>query len=381
MIKIASINEIKSGKVSDIYFIRTEKILRSKGIDKNVVAEFSAKSLPGGIPWAVFSGLSDVLDLLKDIPVDVEAIPEGSIFTSDVPVMTISGKYLDFGKFETTILGLICQASGIATQAARFSVAAKGRPILSFGTRRMHPSICAVIDRNAYIGGCSGISTIFSGEVLGLEPSGTVPHSLILLFGDTVEAIKAFDDVIPGNVPRIALIDTFNDEKFEAVRVAEAMGESLYGVRLDTPASRRGNFKKILREVRWELDVRGYKNVKIIVSGGLDIEDVKELNDYVDSYGVGTSISNARVVDFSMDIVEIEGKKIAKRGKMSGKKDVYVGNSPLDIEVVYKGMLPTAEDYRKLTRKYMEKGKIVTDIPDDFEIRRYVLSQLRELEV
>ncbi|RKY47983.1 MAG: nicotinate phosphoribosyltransferase, partial [Candidatus Neomarinimicrobiota bacterium] len=60
---------------------------------------------------------------------------------------------------------------------------------------------------------------------------------------------------------------------------------------------------------------------------------------------------------------------------------VYVGNSPLDIEVVYKGMLPTAEDYRKLTRKYMEKGKIVTDIPDDFEIRRYVLSQLRELEV
>src|SRR4030067_3394565 len=151
---------------------------------------------------------------------------------------------------------------------------------------------------------------------------GTMPHALIICMGSTVEAIKAYDEVLESKFKRVALIDTFLDEKFEALNVAEAMGKKLFGIRLDTPSSRRGDFYRILEEVKWELDLRGYKNVKLFVSGGIKEEDIPVLNPVVDAYGIGTSISNAPVVDFAMDIMEVEGKPLAKRGKWSGSKRV-----------------------------------------------------------
>ena len=106
-----------------------------------------------------------------------------------------------------------------------------------------------------------------------------MPHALILLLGDTVRAVREFDGAVDPKVPRICLIDTLQDEKFEAIRVAEAMERRLSGVRLDTPSSRRGNFRRILREVRWELDLRGHSHVDILVSGGIGEEDVAALCD------------------------------------------------------------------------------------------------------
>jgi len=116
-------------------------------------------------------------------------------------------------------------------------------------------------------------------------------------------------------VHRVVLVDTFCDEKNESLRVAEALGKDLYGVRLDTPSSRRGDIRKILQEVRWELDYRGYHHVRLFVSGGIDEEEIISLRDIVDSFGVGTSISNAPVLDLAMDIVEIESRPMAKRGR------------------------------------------------------------------
>ena len=152
---------------------------------------------------------------------------------------------------------------------------------------------------------------------------GTIPHALVLMVGDTVEALRAFHEAIDPKVRRVALIDTLQDEKFEAIRVAEALGKDLYAVRLDTPSSRRGDFYRILEEVRWELDYRGFDHVKLIVSGGIDEYEMLKLNPLVDAYGVGTSIANAPVLSFALDIMEIEGKPMAKRGKRSGSKQVY----------------------------------------------------------
>jgi len=196
------------------------------------------------------------------------------------------------------------------------------RTLLSFGSRRMHPAITPMIDRSAYIGGFDGVSVVKSAEMLGIEPSGTMPHSLVLLCGDTVKASEAFDEAVGKKVPRTVLIDTFQDEKFEALRVAEAMGKKLSAVRLDTPGSRRGDFLQILKEVRWELDLRGFTWVKLFVSGGITEDDIPVLNEVVDGYGIGTSLSNSPVIDFALDIVEIEGKPIAKRGKESGRKNL-----------------------------------------------------------
>ncbi len=322
MFHIASDEDILSGKVTDVYFERTRQILQAEGLDAHVVAEFVVKSFPGRRTWGIFAGLEEAAPLIEKLPVKVQSVAEGTIFRANEPVFIIEGNYLDFGRYETALLGYFCQASGIATRAARCRLAAGPRPVLSFGARRMHPALAPMIERNAYIGGCDGVATVKSAEVLGLQPSGTIPHALILIMGDTVQAMKAFDKHIDKGIHRVALVDTFNDEKIEAVRVAEALGERLFAIRMDTPGSRRGDWVEIMREVRWELDLRGYNHVKIFLSGGLNEESILRYNQYADAYGVGTALSSAPVLDYSMDLVEINGKPIAKRGKTSGRKDL-----------------------------------------------------------
>lgn len=314
--------DILNGKITDVYFDRALAILKAKGINPVVKAEFIAKSLPDGWKWALFTGIDEALYLMKHLKIRVRAMKEGTVFYPYEPVMEIEGRYQDFCVFETAILGLICQASGVATKAARVKKLAGERLVMSFGARRMHPILAPMIERNAFIGGCDGVAVVKSAEAIGTTPVGTMPHALILCMGSTVEAIKAYDEVLPPEVKRVALIDTFLDEKFEVLNVAQAMGDKLYAVRFDTPGSRRGNFFRILEESRWELDLRGYKHVKFFVSGGINEEDIPVLNPVVDGYGIGTSISNAPVIDFAMDIVEVDGKPLAKRGKWSGSKRV-----------------------------------------------------------
>ena len=325
-------------------------------------------------------------NILKGLNIKIRAVREGTIIKPYQPILEIEGMYTDFGILETAILGLICQSSGVATKAARCKKAAGNKPVMSFGARRVHPVIAPMVERSAFIGGCDGVSVVYDAEMIGEEPTGTMPHALILIIGDTVEATRAFDEVIDPKVKRVALIDTFNDEKIEALRVAEALKEKLYAVRLDTPSTRRGDFLRILEEVRWELNLRGFNYVKIIVSGGLDEGKILQLNQFVDSYGVGTSISNARVIDFAMDIVEIEGKPLAKRGKMSGVKrvlrcaDCYADkvvalNQDIDSRCQCGG---TFED---LLNPWYENGTFAFGGQSPQEIRKYVLEQLKHFEL
>jgi nicotinate phosphoribosyltransferase len=166
------------------------------------------------------------------------------------------------------------------------------------------------------------VASVASAEQIGIQPVGTMAHALILLLGEE-RALRAFDRVLDRRIPRVALVDTYQDEKFGAVAAALTLGKRLAAVRLDTPASRRGDFSTILREVRWELDERGFNDVRIFVSGGLDEHEILRLNRFADAYGVGTAISNAPVIDFALDIVEVDGKPRAKRGKLSGRKHLW----------------------------------------------------------
>ncbi|MBP8625248.1 MAG: nicotinate phosphoribosyltransferase [Syntrophorhabdales bacterium] len=386
MFYIADFDDIKKGRITDVYFVKTLEILRKKGIDKRVRAEFIVKRLPEGKSWAVFTGIEEVAKIIEGLNIKVRTMREGTIIKPYQPVLEIEGMYTEFGILETTILGLICQSSGVATKAARCKKAAGKRPVMSFGARRIHPAIAPMIERSAFIGGCDAVSVVYDAEVLGEEPAGTMPHALILLFGDTVEATKAFDEVIDRKIKRISLIDTFNDEKVEAIRVADALKERLYAVRLDTPSTRRGDFLKIIEEVRWELDIRGYKHVKIYVSGGVDENKIMQLNPLVDAYGVGTSITNARVIDFAMDIIEIEGKPIAKRGKMSGAKRVLRCQNcyadmvvPMNMEVDLK--CNCGGTMTDLLVPWYENGTFIMESVTPQEMRRYVLEQLEYFEL
>ena len=326
----ASEEDIRSGYTMDVYFARTKRILEACGkADVPVWAEFTGSSLPRGWKWAVYCGLQEVLNLLEGTDVSVYSIPEGTIFrprtenSVRIPLMNINGAYTRFGEMETAILGMLCQPSGIATAAARTKIAAKWKTVFAFGNRRMHPAISGVIDRSAYIGGCDAVSSHIGGDITGTVPVGTVPHALMLMMGSNDSAFKAFDEIIEPEVPRIMLIDTFSDERTAALDACRSV-KDLKGVRLDTPGSRRGNFKELINEVRWELDMYGYKNVDIIVSGGLDEDSVSAIADTcVAGFGVGTSISNAPTLDLSMDLVEKDGKPISKRGKFGGRKYAY----------------------------------------------------------
>ncbi len=381
---IATEEDILNGVVTDIYFVRTTKILRTKGIRKKVRMEFHVMKLPSRHEWAVFAGLEEALYLLKDKPVTVYAVPEGTIFRAGEPLMIVEGYLDDFAVYETPLLGILRHYSSIATKAARIKKLAGNRTVLFFGLRALHPAISPMVDRAAYIGGVDAVSGVASTKYLGLKPQGTMPHALIIALGDTVTAWKAFDEVIEEDVPRIMLVDTFYDERLEALMAAQALGSRLYGVRLDTPSSRRGNMRQIVEEVRWTLDIHGYKHVKIVVSGGIDEKEIVELRDIVDAFGVGTSIAMPPSIDISADIVEVfednGWRPITKRGKLPGAKQVYRKRPGLnDVVTLLDAPVKVAEDYEPLLKKYMENGKLLVELPKLEDIRNYVLEQLSEL--
>jgi len=391
MFHTATEQDVVRGDITDVYFTRTVEILRKNNINKKVKAELAVKSLPENYHWGILAGTEEFLALIErlNLPLNVRAVREGTLFRIHQPVIEIEGRYLDFCIYETAFLGLLCQASGIVTRAARCVDAARGKPVVCFGARRIHPIIAPLVERYAYLGGCEGVAGVKSASELGIEPSGTMPHALILLYGDTVEATRAFYDSFGHRVNIISLVDTFNDEKFEAIRVAEALGDKVSALRLDTPASRKGSLLDILREIRWELDLRGHKNIRLFLSGGLTEESIRELNELADGYGVGTHISNAPTLDFSLDIVEIEGTPIAKKGKRSGSKSFF-RCSACQQEVVRANQAPPPRcecggEFVELLQTAIQKGKLTSEgrlSVEDFEgNREYIKTQVKAIHI
>jgi len=390
---ITSEDEIKRGDTTDIYFVRTKQILEAKGLEKtHVIAEVTSGDLPENWPWGILCGVEELARLFEGIPVDIYSMPEGAVFYSAdyrgfrEPVVRIEGPYGEFCVYETPLLGFICQASGIATRSARIRKVAKSRNLISFGIRRMHPAVSPMIDRAAFIGGFDAVSCLAGARATETKPVGTMPHALIIIIGDQVKAWKAFNSVVEDDVPRVALVDTYSDEKMEAIMAAEAL-KNLKAVRLDTPSSRKGDFAELVREVRWELDLRGYEHVKIFVSGGLNEESVNQLSKAgAEAFGVGTYVSNSPTVNFAMDIVEMNRKLCAKRGRLGGKKEVWRCQKCLtDMVLPINGPQPKCPKClgktERMLKPLVKKGKVIAKLPKPREIRNYVLRQLEKLSL
>ncbi|MFB6200883.1 MAG: nicotinate phosphoribosyltransferase [Halorhabdus sp.] len=358
---------IAAGRATDAYFDRTMEALEHAGKNPSVVAEVSADQFPTG-EFAVLAGLKDVAQLLAGRPIDVDALPEGQLFDHG-PVMRIEGRYQAFARLETSLLGFLSHPTGIATNALRARRAAPDSTVLSFGSRHVHPSLGAVVERSALLGGLDGISNVAGGEIIGHEAGGTMPHALVICFGrgNQEAAWQAFDEAVGPDVPRVALCDTYSDEVDEAIRAAETVAD-LDSVRLDTTSSRRGDFRRIVQEVRWELDARGHDDVGIFCSGGLDPTQLRQLRDVADGFGVGGYVSNADPKDFALDIVEIDGKPVAKRGKLSGKKAVYRTSG--DGHEVGLASEPGPTDAESLFEPLIRDGEIVREFDLDAARRR-----------
>src|SRR5437762_11265036 len=171
----ASDADIKRGEVYDVYVERTVEILRARGDRKRVKAEVYLKALPEDWEWAVLAGIEEAAALLEGVPVTVRAMDEGTLFAPYQPVLTLEGVYVDWARYETALLGVLFQASGIATKAARCKKAAGERQVISFGARRMHPALAPMIERNAFVGGCDGVVVTKAAELSGADLTGSIP--------------------------------------------------------------------------------------------------------------------------------------------------------------------------------------------------------------
>jgi nicotinate phosphoribosyltransferase len=312
--------EVVSGDTADVYFARAIDILGKENL--NPVATMEVFPRRDGI----LCGMEEVKALLAEVlpegQREVWALDEGEAMTAREVVLRITAPYRSYGLYETAIIGTLAHGSGWATAARECVNVAGGIPVIGFGARHVHPSVSGKMDYAAVVGGCAGCSSIDGARLAGIEPSGTMPHALILIVGDTVKATLLFDKHMPPEIPRVSLVDTFKDEAEESLRVAGALREKLQAVRLDTPGERGGVTIELVKEVRARLDLAGFQHVGIFVSGGFDPERIArfvEKGAPVTGFGVGSYISGATPIDFTADLHEVDGKPIAKRGRLPGK--------------------------------------------------------------
>jgi nicotinate phosphoribosyltransferase len=311
---------VLSGETSDIYFQRAREVMAREGLDPRVTMEV----FPNGD--GLLCGMQEVEALLRRVlpeGSEVLGLSEGDPFRAKEVALLITAPYLSFAIYETAILGILAQESGWATAARGCVEAAQGRPVVSFGARHIHPLVASYLDYAAIVGGCQSGSTPVGAKMVRAAPSGTMPHAMILCFGDTVEAAVAFDRHMPPEVPRIVLVDTFLDEPQEALRVAETLGQRLQGVRLDTPGERGGVTPDLVKEARARLDLASFSHVSLLVSGGLTPQRIRQFIEAgapVDAFGVGSYISGSPPIDFTGDLKVIEGRPVAKRGRIPGAR-------------------------------------------------------------
>jgi len=331
--------DVLSGETADVYFSRARAILEAERLDPVVTMEIFSRAS------GILCGAEEVIGYLREVFSEradrdghdrpaVESLADGDPFSPKEVVMRITARYTAFGLYETAILGILAQGSGWATAARHIVDVADPIPVIGFGARHVHPSVADQMDYASVVGGCVGASTPAGARLAGLAPTGTMPHALIIIFGDTVRAAQAFDRHIDPDVPRIVLVDTFKDEAEEALRVAEALGDRLWGVRLDTPSERGRVTPDLVKEVRARLDLAGHGHVRIVVSGGLDADRIaffKAQDTPVDSFAVGSAISDASPIDFTGDLKEIDGQPIAKRGRIPGRTE-NPRLRPVDLE-------------------------------------------------
>ena len=312
------LSSVINGDSADIYFLRTRDVLAREGLNPVAAMElFPARD-------GLLCGMREAVALLKRVlppGAEVWGLEEGEAMSRKETVLRITAPYQSYGIYETALAGYLSQESAWATAARECVEAADGVPVISFGARHVHPNVVAAMDYAAVVGGCASCSSVEGARLAGVAASGTMPHALIICLGDTVAAALAFDRHMPPDVPRTVLVDTFHDEAEESLRVAEAMRDRLQAVRLDTPGERGGVTPDLVKEVRARLDLAGFPSVQIFVSGGVTPERIATMGREgarVDGYGIGSYITSAPPIDFTADIHEIEGRPVAKRGRLPG---------------------------------------------------------------
>jgi nicotinate phosphoribosyltransferase len=330
------VEKMRAGWYTDAYFNHTRDTLRQDGRRPNVVMQVFQKR----DGW--LGGMDEAIAILKLCAFDFDALEVHALYDGDriepyVPVMHIAGDYTSFAHLETPVLGTLARRTLITTNVVHVLEAANGKPIIFMPARHDHHRVQTGDGYSAYVAGQVvgaeiGVTTDEQASWWGGRGIGTVPHALIASYGgDTVLASRKFADWAPSDMNITVLVDFENDSVRTALEVADALGERLWGVRLDTSESlvdrslwdELGDFRptgvneRLVWKVRDALDARGYERLRIVASGGFTAEKISSFEAKgvpVDAYGVGSSLIRGSN-DFTGDIVITDGEPSAKVGR------------------------------------------------------------------
>ena len=307
------------GDRSDVQAQRILTILRNDAYNPSVTMQFRASRR------GVLCGIDEVRALLaKALPetgAEVWVLADGDAIAADEVALRVKAPYSSFGLYEGTICGALASCSGWATAARECVDAAAGIPVAVTSPPSAHPNVVPLIDYAAIVGGCAAVSTALGGRYAGVTPTGYMPHALPLLMGDAVRAMQSYDRHMAQEIPRIGIVDTFRDEAEEAIALARALRERLRGVNLSTPPERGGVTPDLVKEVRARLDQNGFNHVEIFVTHGVTkakIRQMVEASAPVNGFSVDEAIAGAPPIGFGADIHEIDGKPVARRGRVPG---------------------------------------------------------------
>jgi nicotinate phosphoribosyltransferase len=323
--------KMRAGYYSDKYFVRSRDILLAEGYRPRVTMQVFGKSS------AFLGGVDEAIAILKECAVEWSELKVWALYDGDEvqpweTVLLIEGPYDAFAHLETLYLGVLSRRTRVGTNTRKVVEAAAPKEVLFFPARHDHWLVQTGDGYAAHVAGAIGVSTDAQASWWGSEGVGTVPHALIAAYGgDTVAATRKFADHLGPGVRLISLVDFHNDCVRTSLEVAAALGERLYGVRLDTSEmlvdrslwQEMGQFRptgvnpQLVWNVRSALDQAGHRKVKIFVSGGFTAEKIREFERAgvpVDGYGVGSSLFEGKY-DFTADIVLLEGKPAAKIGR------------------------------------------------------------------
>ncbi len=322
---------------------------------------------------------------------DLWAMPEGTIFFPNEPVLRVTAPRIEAQIVETFLLNTLNANVMYASKAARVVIAAQGRGVADFSPRRDHGTDAAMkVARASYIAGCVGTSNVLAGQVYGIPVIGTMAHSYIMSFPTELDAFRAYAQDYPDNA--VLLIDTYDTLQGarHAVIIAremQARGHKLRGVRLDS-----GDLVRLSRQVRAILDEAGFPDVLIFLSGDLNeyrIRDLLEAGAAADAFGVGTQMGTSADAPYVNGVYKIVEDELGLKVKLStgkvtlpGRKQVYRaynGQGQMAYDLITLHDEPPPSGAEPLLQEIIRQGELVYDLPSLATIREHAAQEMNTL--
>lgn len=405
------------GLLTDLYELTMAAAYLHHGITEDSTFEIFCRQLPANRSFLIATGLEqaieylqlvrfsdDQIEYLRRLPLfssvgdfffqyladfefrgDIWAMPEGTPFFPQEPILRLKASAPDAQILETFLLSILSYQTMVASKATRLTLAAGKKSVIDFGTRRAHgPQAGLLAARASFIGGCSGTSNVLAGKQWDIPLFGTMAHSWIMQFDSEESAFESFRQLFPEQT--VMLLDTY--DTVQAAQLVARLPSKIPGVRLDS-----GDFSELAPRVRKILDEAGHTETKIVASGDLNEQKILEITLKalpIDSFGVGTDLvisADAPSVNLIYKLAErfTEGRRIPTM-KASTDKATY----PFSKQVVrFSERNQYVRDQiiidseaalgQTLLRPIVKQGRLLSPLPTVGEIQEYALQQLARL--